>query len=385
MQIEDQQPESEMPPTPQETQVSRKQVTFEETQAMGSPKQKVPMPQRDVSPPSRRVSEIPAALSSWFAPKRRSSGVPKPSATEDVAIPQAQRPSREDPESIDIDPALMTTIRHHLTEDLESTQADVHTDAAVRPKPTFDHSLPMSSQTEPPETQRTTLAKFGIGLRTPLSYYTPLTHMYQHLNSTSSTVDILAVVTRASKPPERAKAGAKDYYTVLSVSDRTHFPKRTQIQIFRPWKGVLPVAERGDVVLLRGFSVISNKAKPALRSNDSSAWCVWRFDDHPSLSSFKDKGKAKEDDKKKPAWAKRLSGGAGGSPFGRYVFAGMGREEVKGPPVELGAEEREEVSRLRDWWKVVEKEQSGAGGGDTQVVEDVEGVDEDGEGERARL
>ncbi|KAK3079569.1 hypothetical protein LTS18_004530, partial [Coniosporium uncinatum] len=193
MQIEDQQPESGMPPTPQETQVSRKQVTFEETQAMGSPKQKVPMPQRDVSPPSRRVSEIPAALSSWFAPKRRSSGMPKPSATEDVATPQAQRPSREDPESIDIDPALMTTIRHHLTEDLESTQADVHTDAAVRPKPTLDHSLPMSSQTEPPETQRTTLAKFGIGLHTPLSYYTPLTHTYQHLNSTSSTVDILAV------------------------------------------------------------------------------------------------------------------------------------------------------------------------------------------------
>jgi len=63
----------------------------------------------------------------------------------------------------------------------------------------------------------------------------------------------------------------------------------------------------------------------------------------------------------------------------------MGREEVKGPPVELGPEEREEVSRLRDWWKVVEKEQSGAGGRDTQGVEDVEGVDKDGEGERARL
>jgi len=243
----------------------------------------------------------------------------------------------------------------------------------------------MSSHRKDSEFQRTTLAKSGIGLRTPLSYYTPLTHLYQHLNSTSSIIDILAVVTRPSKPPERAKAGPKDYYTVLSVSDRHHLPNRTQIQIFRPWKGALPGAERGDVVLLRGFSVISNKSKPALRSNDSSAWCVWRFDDHPSLSNVTDKEKAKRDDKKKPAWAKRLSGGAGASPFGRNVFAGMGREEVKGPPVELGAEEREEVSSLRDWWKAAEKERSGAVGGDTHDFEEMDAVGGGDESERARL
>ncbi|KAH7079467.1 hypothetical protein FB567DRAFT_562632 [Paraphoma chrysanthemicola] len=63
----------------------------------------------------------------------------------------------------------------------------------------------------------------------------------------------------------------------------------------------LPMAETGDVILLRAFAVKSLNRHPILISADESSWCVWRY--------------------KKPVW------GAKKVPFGEM----QAREEVKGP------------------------------------------------------
>ena len=46
-----------------------------------------------------------------------------------------------------------------------------------------------------------------------------------------------------------------------------------------------------------------------------------------------------------PAWAQRASQDTAGEKGGLRE-----REEVRGPPVELGKEEREHVAELRGWW-----------------------------------
>ena len=126
------------------------------------------------------------------------------------------------------------------------------------------------------------------GLQTALSYYTPLSNLHLHLNRVSSqsepnTVDVLAIVSSAASMPSRATSGPRDHFTTLKITTppahgKVHvaFPQ-TQVQIFRPAKDVLPVANVGDVVLLRDFVVRSAKGKCFLLSTASSAWCVWRY------------------------------------------------------------------------------------------------------------
>ena len=168
------------------------------------------------------------------------------------------------------------------------------------------------------------------GFSTPLAYFTPLSRLDQQLNPSSqqshgaNTIDILAVITDHSKDPVRAKTGPKDYFTIFSISDPSiTMADNTRVEVYRPYKATLPVAEVGDVVLLRNFVVKSRKRTPYLLSTDSSAWCVWRYPD--------------ENNEGRPAWATR--GAAGGI-----------KEEVKVPPVELGEEERRHARGLRAWW-----------------------------------
>lgn len=142
-------------------------------------------------------------------------------------------------------------------------------------------------------------------------------------------VDVIAVVTSPTKHPQRARAGPRDYYTVMHMADpSTHdstqrstapnnsskfgkFTSATQVEIFRPFKLSLPAAERGDVVLLRNFVVKSRNGNSYLLSGQASAWMVWRW----------------SDDSPKPV------------------------EERKGPPVEFGDEERTKAKELRTWWQ----------------------------------
>jgi hypothetical protein len=107
-----------------------------------------------------------------------------------------------------------------------------------------------------------------------------------------------------------------------------------RVEVYRPWKAVLPAAEVGDVVLLRSFVVKSKKRQAYLLSTDTSAWCVWRFAEHSKATA---RGGTAVGDDGKPVWARRMS----------HIEV---REEVKGPPVEYGVAEKEQARKLRDWW-----------------------------------
>ncbi|KAK5747196.1 hypothetical protein LTR17_000331 [Elasticomyces elasticus] len=157
------------------------------------------------------------------------------------------------------------------------------------------------------------------GITTSLAYFTPLARLEEKLNSPTqegpnNTVDVLVVVTDSTKAPDRAKGGPRDYFTIFRVADLTQAENdNVRVEVFRPWKATLPVANVGDVVLLRAFSVKSRKREAYLLSTDASAWPVWA--------------------------RKSLDGRADGM-----------HEEIKGPPVELGDEERRHASVLREWW-----------------------------------
>ncbi|KAK5133922.1 hypothetical protein LTR08_007151 [Meristemomyces frigidus] len=175
------------------------------------------------------------------------------------------------------------------------------------------------------------------GFTTPMGYFTPLARLDGQLNPSSQqpygkrSIDVLAVVTNKTKAPERARIGPKDYFTCFHIADGSlSAGSDAMVEVFRPWKATLPIAEVGDVVLLRAFAVKSRDREPYLLSTDASAWCVWRFVD----------AEVAGDNEGRPAWARKRSSS---------MSAGV-REEAKGPPVELGDEERQHARTLRQWW-----------------------------------
>lgn len=182
------------------------------------------------------------------------------------------------------------------------------------------------------ELEATKTAKPSIGLSTPIAYYTPLKDLPYFLNRSSAfhsagSPDILALVTTPSTPPTRASKGPKHHTTTLHITDLSMYPSQTTVQVFRAYANALPVAEPGDVVLLRGMSVKSLNRHACLVSADESAWCVWRYG--------------------KPLWGKK-----------RGAFGEMkSREEIKGPAVERGEGEWAEVEKIRGWYVDVVKEE----------------------------
>ena len=167
------------------------------------------------------------------------------------------------------------------------------------------------------------------GLVTAYSYFTPLSKLSSLMNPSSQSagaLDILAIVTDKTKEPGRARSGPKDFFTIFRVVDASigSVHDSVRAEIFRPYKNTLPTAKVGDVVLLRAFVVRSKKRTPYLLSTDASAWCVWRFPD------------AREAEK--PTWARKGKG-----------IPGV-EEEINGPPVEFGDEERAHAQSLRQWW-----------------------------------
>jgi len=149
------------------------------------------------------------------------------------------------------------------------------------------------------------------GFRTPLSYFAPLSTLAQYFNS---AIDVFATVVSATKITRSAK-GPRDYFTAVYITDPSSaasdsVPPMTVAQIFRPYKIALPLAQTGDVILLRNFKVQAQKQKPMLLSTESSAWAVFR----------------------------------------------KGHEvQIRGPEVEFGAEERGFAKGMMDWWGSLEK------------------------------
>jgi hypothetical protein len=228
-------------------------------------------------------------------------------------------------DSIDRSPTVLTK----STPRRNATEVDVASPSSS-PK---EHS-PDDSDLEAPKAHSPDLSSDSIdtkpeppciGLSTPLAYYTPLNSLTYFLNRssqfhTASNPDVLALVTSGTTSAQRATKGRKDWTTSLHITDVSSYPATTTVNLFRAYQTALPVAETGDVILLRAFAVKSLNRHPTLTSADESSWCVWRY--------------------KKPVWGvKRI-------PFGEV----QAREEVRGPVVERGEGEWKEVERLRNWF-----------------------------------
>ncbi|KAK8173176.1 hypothetical protein IWX90DRAFT_511731 [Phyllosticta citrichinensis] len=145
------------------------------------------------------------------------------------------------------------------------------------PSPTFSERVRLYQSSQPGMSQLPVFSQ-SQGLRTSLGYFTSLSSLPQHLNS-QAQIDVLAVCTRATKRPERATAGPKDYFTSFRIADKSLGTEATsvQVQVFRPWKAALPECDVGDAVLLRNFVPKSRKGKVGLISAAESAWCVFRY------------------------------------------------------------------------------------------------------------
>ncbi|KAG9604077.1 hypothetical protein KCU86_g6019, partial [Aureobasidium melanogenum] len=297
-----------------------------EASLFGTPvKGKTAKPQEPQSAPSQswrnalssRMSEVPV-IGSWFTP-RRTTEVQK-AATEHKA----------------------TTSNTSFVEDTPTKTA------AVPQTKQFSHKR--EKTISPPPLQRYA----SQGTSTSLSYFTPLAGLHQHLNQQSSLIDIVAICTTATSTAERAKSGPKDYYTTFRVVDQPLHEYHTasqdkgakdvKVEIFRPFKQSLPAASPGDIVLLRGFVVRSRNHKNYLLSTAASGWCVWRYG-APSSSALDYEGQEEEDDR--PVWARKGTA--------QRVGEDGAREEVTGPPVEIGDEEREKVAMVRTWWEGLQK------------------------------
>jgi hypothetical protein len=91
----------------------------------------------------------------------------------------------------------------------------------------------------------------------------------------------------------------------LTISDPSISTSIT-VTISRPFKLALPVISSGDGILLRGFKVTSQKRKLLLQSTDASSWAV---------------------------------------------FKSNGEVQIRGPPVEYGEGEAQEIESLKLWWR----------------------------------
>jgi hypothetical protein len=179
----------------------------------------------------------------------------------------------------------------------------------------------------------------AMGIATSYSYFVSLSTLEKRLNNPGqqhhkNTIDVLSVVTQDTKKPVRAKSGPKDFFTVLSIIDPSvEDPgNAVTVEVFRPWHAQLPVAHAGDIVLLRDFAVKSRKRQPYLLSTDASAWCVWRYAvNEPDAGSIEAR--------------------PGSAHHTRASGLDDAREEVNGPPIELGEEERVRAGELHGWWQ----------------------------------
>ena len=152
------------------------------------------------------------------------------------------------------------------------------------------------------------------GFRTNLSYFVPLATLLAHF---TTTVDVLAIAV-SSTPVTRATSGPKDYNQTIYLTDpssSTLQPPIRSAQIFRSYNKCFPVVEKGDAVMLRDFRVQSFQRQMTLLSTQSSSWAVFR--------------------------------------------KGQG-VQVRGPPIEFGAEERLFARGMWRWWDGLKEEETAA-------------------------
>ena len=149
------------------------------------------------------------------------------------------------------------------------------------------------------------------GFRTNLSYFVPLATLPAHF---TTTVDVLAIAV-SSTAVTRAISGPKDYNQTIYLTDPSSSslqPPIRSAQIFRSYNKCFPIVEKGDAVMLRDFRVQSFQRQMTLLSTQSSSWAVFR--------------------------------------------KGQG-VQVRGPPIEFGAEERLFARGMWRWWDGLKEEE----------------------------
>ncbi|PNS21147.1 Protection of telomeres protein 1 [Sphaceloma murrayae] len=246
----------------------------------------------------------------------------------------------------------ISTDRRHTTNDISALSPNLPVPASTAPTNSSTRRASKSKQRSisPPPLKRYAQSQ---GLATSLSYFTPLSNLDLHLAQPNAKVDVLAVATKSSDEVKRAKKGPRDWFSVLSVTDpdiwdangksardeisgkETNPVKGSNVasrdtvtvEVYRPWKASLPLVDGGDVVLLRAFHVRSRDRRTYLLSGEESAWCVF-----------------KEGEAGVSGWKRRM------------------KEEVRGPPLEIGREERERAEELKGWWELVVRAEKGRGG-----------------------
>ena len=142
------------------------------------------------------------------------------------------------------------------------------------------------------------------GLRTSLSYFVPLDALPQHFGTLTDTF----AVAVHSTPVTRAKTGPRDYTTTLYITDYSSSKSEHSVvtaQLFRPNQKALPQIHPGNAIMLRNFKVQSFQHQISLLSTDTSAWVVFPEGTEP---------------------------------------------QVRGPPIEFGAEERAFARGHWKWW-----------------------------------
>lgn len=317
-----------LPPTPSQTQ---------QRIASSPSAQRVTLPERDDQVP--RLSD---AASPWFTPPRN--GV-KTSKVERVTRNRSRPTDREDsPEQSSAPTQPDSETIFIPTSELEASPV---AQAKAR---LFDISKhiayqPAGTQTRSKDTFRSKPSDASpMGLRTALSYYTPLhpAALRSFLNNPSAheaTVDVMAVVSSPPTAAKRADKGPRDWHELLSVATpstlaaSSEWPNgQVKVQCFMrgaSGRALLPKADPGDVILLRDFSVVSQNGQLGLLNRSRScAWCVFRWRD-ASEGSSPDENDSNSD------------GDAASWPW---------QEECLGTPVEIGNQERHEAKRLRRWW-----------------------------------
>ena len=225
-------------------------------------------------------------LDPWFAPRRSIQVIPD----SDDGSEAESSPERDVPANI------LKKVVGQQPETPEKPLAK--TFIRSPPQPKYISSIQSSPQYLPPSQPP------PPGFRTNLSYFVRLATLPSHF---ATAVDILAIAL-SSTPVTRATSGPRDYNQSLYVTDPSSFSLPNPIttaQIFRPNNRCFPLVERGDALLLRDFKVQPFQKRLLLLSTETSAWSVFR------------KG---------------------------------ANVQIRGPPVEFGAEERGFARGLWDWW-----------------------------------
>ena len=234
----------------------------------------------------RPRSSNASVLDPWFAPKRLGQVVPD---SEDESEAESSPESKAQME-------IPKIVGRQLPETPEKALAKSFIRSPSQSKGIS--SVQSSPQYHPPS------QPLPPGFRTNLSYFVPLASLPSHF---ATSVDILAI-TLSGTPVTRATSGPRDYHQTLYITDPSSSSLQhsiTTAQIFRPSNRCFPLVEKGDALLLRDFRVQSFQKRPSLLSTESGAWAIFRK--------------------------------------GADV-------QVRGPPVEFGAEERGFARGLWDWW-----------------------------------